>query len=406
MPEKLLVRSVWLERDVNLLEILPDANPMSWVRRAKGIVAWGETARGEFIGTERFSRAHKWWKDFAANLQVEDLVQTQGSGPIAFASFAFDAFSEPSLVVVPKYLVGRNEIGSWLTIFGEADLAKTTEQIFNQKYPVSSPGNLTFSSGALSDDKWQAAVANAISRIENGELDKIVLAKDELVTSERVIDPRYLMQNLAKKFDECWTFSVAGLVGATPELLVRKESEQVLSRVLAGTIARSSDSRQMAQQLLASEKDISEHEFAVKSVADALALHCTNMTVPSEPVVLTLANLAHLATDVRGVLVDDAPALALAGSLHPTAAVCGTPKSRARVLISELEQMDRGRYAGPVGWFDSAGNGEFGIALRCAQVSNNSARIFAGAGIVSGSNPESELREIETKLTAIKSSLS
>ncbi len=231
------------------------------------------------------------------------------------------------------------------------------------------------------------------------------MAKDEVVISENLIDPRFLMKNLAKNFDECWTFSVAGLVGATPELLIRKENEQVLSRVLAGTIAISDDSKQMAEQLLASEKDISEHEFAVKSVADALALHCTNMTVPSDPVVLTLANLAHLATDVRGVLVDNAPALALAGALHPTAAVCGTPKSRARVLISELEQMDRGRYAGPVGWFDSEGNGEFGIALRCAHISENSARLFAGAGIVAGSNPQSELHEIETKLTAIKSSL-
>lgn len=406
MTEKMLVRSVWLERDVNLLEILPDANPMSWVRRSKGIVAWGETARGEFIGTERFSRAHKWWRDFVSNLAVEDLVQTQGSGAIAFASFAFDAFNEPSLVIVPKFLVGRNEIGSWLTVFGEANLNEITQQIFNKNYSVTNPGQLSFSSGALSDDKWQAAVANAIGRIESGEIDKIVLAKDEIVKSEKNIDPRYLMKNLAKNFDECWTFSVAGLVGATPELLIRKENEQVLSRVLAGTIARGSDSKQMEQQLLASEKDIAEHEFAVKSVADALALHCTNMSVPSEPVVLTLANLAHLATDVRGVLVDDAPALALAGALHPTAAVCGTPKSRARVLISELEQMDRGRYAGPVGWFDSAGNGEFGIALRCAQISQNSARLFAGAGIVTGSNPECELQEIETKLTAIKSSLS
>lgn len=405
MSEKMLVRSVWLERDVNLLEILPDANPMSWVRRSKGIVAWGETTRGEFIGTERFSRAHKWWRDFVSNLEVQDLVQTQGSGAIAFASFAFDAYSEPSLVIVPKYLVGRNEIGSWLTVFGEADLNQAASEIFNKKYSVNSPGALNFASGVLSDDKWQAAVASAIGRIENGEIDKIVLAKDEVVSSERAIDPRYVMRNLARNFDECWTYSVAGLVGATPELLIRKENEQVLSRVLAGTIARGSDSQQMAQQLLASEKDISEHEFAVKSVADSLALHCTNMTVPSEPVVLTLANLAHLATDVRGVLVDDAPALALAGALHPTAAVCGTPKSRARVLISELEQMDRGRYAGPVGWFDSEGNGEFGIALRCAQISENSARLFAGAGIVSGSNPESELQEIETKLTAIKSSL-
>jgi menaquinone-specific isochorismate synthase len=405
MSEKMSVRSIWLERDVNLLEILPDTNPMSWVRRSKGLVAWGEVAKAEFIGTERFSRAHKWWRQFVSNLEVEDLVQAQGSGAIAFASFAFDAFSEPSLVVVPKYLVGRNEIGAWLTVFGEGDLSEISADILKNSYQVEKPLNINYQSGALSDDKWQAAVINAISRIESGEIDKIVLAKDLLAVSQNQIDPRYLLKNLANNFNECWTFSVASLVGATPELLVRKENEQVLSRVLAGTIARGEDSNQMAQTLLASEKDISEHEFAVKSVADALALHCTDMTVPGEPVVLTLANLAHLATDVRGVLVDDAPALALAGSLHPTAAVCGTPKSRARILIGELEQMDRGRYAGPVGWFDSEGNGEFGIALRCAQLDKNTARLFAGAGIVAGSNPESELKEIETKFTAVKSSL-
>lgn len=405
MFEKMSVRSIWLERDINLLEILPDTNPMSWVRRSKGLVGWGEVARSEFIGTERFSRAHKWWRQFVSNLEVADLVQTQGSGAIAFASFPFDAFSESSLVIVPKYLVGRNETGAWLTVFGEGDLSEITSSILKKSYQIEKPANITYQSGALSDDKWQAAVINALSRIESGEIDKIVLAKDQIALSENIIDPRYLLQNLAKNFDECWTFAVANLVGATPELLVRKENEQVLSRVLAGTIARGDDSNQMAQRLLASDKDVSEHEFAVKSVADALALHCTDMSIPSEPVVLTLANLAHLATDVRGVLVDDASALALAGSLHPTAAVCGTPKSRARILISELEQMDRGRYAGPVGWFDSVGNGEFGIALRCALLNKNTARLFAGAGIVAGSNPDSELKEIETKLTAVKSSL-
>jgi menaquinone-specific isochorismate synthase len=308
-------------------------------------------------------------------------------------------------VIVPKYVVGRNEIGSWLTIFGDGDINEVSNQIFTQKFTVASPTNLRYQTGALSDDKWQAAVTNAIERIENSEIDKVVLAKDLIAVSDTAIDPRYLMKNLAKNFDECWTFAVAGLVGATPELLVRKDNEQVLSRVLAGTIARSSDSNQMAQALLASEKDIAEHEFAVKSVADALALHCTDMSVPPAPVVLTLANLAHLATDVRGVLVDNAPALALAGSLHPTAAVCGTPKSRARVLIGELEQMDRGRYAGPIGWFDASGNGEFGIALRCAQLQSNAARLFAGAGIVAGSDPASELKEIETKFSAVTSCL-
>jgi len=198
-----------------------------------------------------------------------------------------------------------------------------------------------------------------------------------------------------------------GLVGATPELLIRRSGDAVLSRVLAGTIRRdeSATDSELATTLLTSGKDLEEHEFAVSSVATSLALHCTDMNVPTNPRVLRLSNVAHLATDISGTLVDSAPALVLAGSLHPTAAICGTPTGRAKSLIQELEQMNRNRYTGPVGWINAKGDGELGIALRCAEINGNTARLFAGCGIVSESNPEDELAESNAKFIAMRDAL-
>src|SRR5690349_6014399 len=155
----------------------------------------------------------------------------------------------------------------------------------------------------------------------------------------------------------CWTFHVDGLFGATPEMLVRRERGLVTSRVLAGTIRRTGDDTRdlaLAASLARSSKDLEEHEYAVRSVAEALEPHCTSMNVPEAPFVLHLANVMHLATDVAGVLADGATSLGLAASLHPSAAVCGTPTPVAAVAIAELEHMDRGRYAGPVGWMDAS----------------------------------------------------
>ena len=167
----------------------------------------------------------------------------------------------------------------------------------------------------------------------------------------------------------CWTFSVDGLIGATPEMLVRLEKGLVTSRVLAGTIRRTGDDAHdlaLAAALARSSKDLEEHEYAVRSVADALAPHCSSMNVPETPFVLHLPNVMHLATDVAGVVADGATRARPRDALHPSAAVCGTPTDVALGVIRALEGMDRGRYAGPVGWFGADGDGEFGIALRCA----------------------------------------
>ena len=200
-------------------------------------------------------------------------------------------------------------------------------------------------------------------------------------------------------------------MGATPELLLRLSRKMVTSRVLAGTISKTGDDERdlaLAASLARSSKDLEEHEYAVRSVAQALEPFCTSTNVPESPFVLHLANVMHLATDVTGALAEKlahVDAFSILEQLHPSAAVCGTPRTIAAELINEIEGVSRGRYAGPVGWIDAAGDGELGIALRCGQINDNSIRIFAGCGIVAGSNPDKELAESEAKLIPMRSAL-
>jgi len=403
------IRTIELGNKLDLLSILPNrpSNELfSWVRNNRGIVAWGINSRENFSGTERFSRAHRWWKEFVDNSYIKDEVKTSGSGPIAFVSFSYSS-DDSSVVIVPEIVVGQNAEKTWLTVIGDLDIESIKNEILSSGEKPIKPINITWEQGSVSTEVWQEKVKDAVRRIANNEIDKVVLARDINAISENEIDIRYVLQNLSSTFPECWTFSVDNLVGATPELLIRKTGEEVLSRVLAGTIKRStndSDS-EIASTLLKSDKDLEEHEFAVTSVATSLALHCTDMKIPTTPRILKLSNVAHLATDISGTLVDGAPALVLAGSLHPTAAICGTPTGRAKALITELEMMDRNRYTGPVGWINANGDGELGIALRCAEVIENKARLFAGCGIVSGSTPEDELAESNAKFIAMKDAL-
>ena len=403
------VRTVELPNKVDLISLIPDRptnEVFSWVRNNQGIVAWGVNTKENFTGSERFSRAHRWWKEFVDNSSIRDEVLTSSSGALAFVSFSFLS-ENSSVVVVPEIIVGQNNEKTWLTVIGDIDIEKIKGELYSPKNLPKSPGKLTWSEGSISIEEWQKGVQKAVDRINNKELDKVVLTRDINAESTEVIDSRYLLTKLINAYPECWSFSVDGLVGATPELLIRRTGNLVLSRVLAGTIRRdetTSDS-DLTTTLLESGKDLEEHEFAVSSVATSLALHCTDMQVPTKPRVLRLSNVAHLATDISGTLVDAAPALVLAGSLHPSAAICGTPTDRAKSLIQELEQMNRNRYTGPVGWINSKGDGELGIALRCAEISENKARLFAGCGIVSESTPADELAESNAKFLAMREAL-
>ncbi len=387
-----------------LIERLPATDPLAWVRNGDGLIGWGVAARLEVRGNERFSRAQRWWTTLIEQMQVDDRVSMPGTGPVAFGSFAFDPEAATSVIVVPQVIVGRRSGQAWMTVIGSEPRSLP---------PVTAPErpeSVRWSEGSRSVIEWQQLVTDAVERIRAGELDKVVLARDVVATVDGPLDPRHLLRNLADRYPSCWTFSIDGLIGATPELLVRRTGDLVTSRVLAGTVRRRGDVQtdaSLAQRLLASDKDTEEHEYAVESVARALAAHCTDLEVPDRPHVLELANVQHLATDVTGRLADSAPVLALAASLHPTAAVCGTPTERAMAMIREIEGLDRARYAGPVGWFDAHGDGEFGIALRCAEVDveARTVRSFAGCGIVAGSQPDLELAETVAKLAPIRDAL-
>ena len=385
----------------DLLARLPRTGGLAWLRNGDGLIGWGEAARLEVHGPDRFATAAQWWAEQVAGMQVDDLVTVPGSGPVAFASFAFSDGPEKSLIVVPQVIVGRRDGAAWMTAI---DGAATDVEV----EPVLPIGDIAWSDGQVGAARYEAAVAQAVALIASGALDKVVLARDLVASAQHDVDLRALLGPLAANYPHCWTFAVDSLVGATPELLVRRTDDHVVSRVLAGTIGRGADAvtdAQHAAELLGSAKDRSEHTMSVRSVAEALGPYCSDLVVPRSPEIVRLANVQHLQTDVTGRLNNGETALDLAAALHPTAAVCGTPTGAARAAIAELEGMDRGRYAGPVGWVDARGDGAFGIALRCAEVTGSQLRLYAGAGIVTGSVPANELAETQQKLLAMRDAL-
>lgn len=394
----------------DLLSLVPANGALAWVRDGEGLIGWGESARLVVRGRERFSRAQRWWTDVIRHAEINDEVQIPGSGIVSFASFAFEPGR--SVVVIPHIVVGRSGDKTWVTAITDAhEPVENPLMLLTPREDFAPMGEITWEEGTQPVAKWQRAISEVVEKINRGEVDKVVLARDVVARSTELIDIRNLLTRLSNSYRECWAFAVDGLVGATPEMLVKRRGDRVTSRVLAGTVRRGEDKNQdanLAEALLASDKDQEEHEYAVSSVAQALANHCTNLDVPEEPRLLRLPNVQHLATDITGLLADEIPVLTLAASLHPTAAVCGTPTERAANIIRAVEGMERDRYAGPVGWMDAKGDGEFGIALRCGEIDSDDPRkirLFAGCGIVAGSDPISELAESAAKLKPMRHAL-
>jgi menaquinone-specific isochorismate synthase len=404
----LVVRTVALDLPAaDILDVLPLGDPVAWLRRGEGMVAWGRAAELRTRGTTRFADADKWWTETTSRAVVRDEVGEPGTGLVCFGTFAFADEPGESVLVVPEIVVGRRAGVTWLTTIGRGSTATPVVRVADQPAP---PVDVAFADGALDSERWMSVVADAVARINAGGLEKVVLARDLVATADAPIDVRWPLRRLAEDYPMCWTFHVDGLFGATPEMLVRRERGLVTSRVLAGTIRRTGDDGAdlaLAATLARSSKDHEEHEYAVRSVAEALEPHCSSMNVPEAPFVLHLPNVMHLATDVTGVVHDAATvsSLELAASLHPSAAVGGTPTTVATDLISEIEGMDRGRYAGPVGWMDGAGDGEWALALRSAEVHGDTVRLFAGCGIVADSDPEAELAEAQAKFLPVRDAL-
>ncbi len=385
--------------EVDLLAALPAAaDAAAWVCGGDGLVGWGVAAECRPSGPDRFSEAARWWREQCGLLDVRDEVRIPGSGPVAFTSFAFADDPGHSRIVVPEVVLGRRGAERWITTFGDTG--------WRAPEPVATPQGVRYAEGELPVAEYRARIAEAIRRIQAGKLDKVVLAHDLLATTDEALDPRHLLTCLAARYPSCWTFAVDGLIGATPELLLSRTGEEVAARLLAGTAwPAGKGGEDPGAELLSSAKNRAEHAYGVDSLIAALGPFCRQLHVPESPRVLRLANVTHLASDVTGTLAGETSLLELAGRVHPTAAVGGAPTAEALSTIGELERMDRGRYAGPVGWLDCRGNGELGVALRCAQLDGATARLYAGGGIVADSQPDAEVAEAEAKFAPIREAL-
>ncbi|KIH96746.1 isochorismate synthase [Streptomonospora alba] len=408
----LTVRTVPLDEAPDLIARLPPTAPLAWLRRGEGLAGWGEAARVELAaedrarGTGRFADASAALERLMAGADVSDEIGLPGSGPVAFGGFTFDARSPGSVLVIPRVVVGHRGGRSWLTTVvpsgeGQPDVSAPAP-------PPAPVGPLVWHAGSRTAEEWASAVAAAVERIRAGELDKVVMARDVVAEARGGIDPRTLLARLARDYPDCYTFAVDGMVGATPELLLRREGDEVASLVLAGTRPRGATPKEdarLAEELRESAKDREEHRYAIDSLRATLAPLCASVEAPERPGLLRLANVQHLASPARARLRPGASTLDVVAAMHPTAAVGGTPTGAAVQMIRDLEGMDRGRYAGPVGWIDGAGNGEWGIALRCAHVEGSGARLFAGCGIVAGSDPAAESAESDSKLRVMREAL-
>ncbi len=427
----LAVETTPLDDVRQLIPFLDSRHPLVWLRKGEGIAGIGEALRLEFTGPDRIREASRVWRETAALATVEDAVHTPGTGLVAFGTFAFaDDSAATSTLIVPEIVLGRRAGRSWITRIRRIDdtgdpTADQTTSGAGAQAPGSSAASrrpttnaplpqptafgdeyrLSLLPGALGGEGYKAAVASAVERIREHGLSKVVLARDLGGHLPRESDVRRALVELALGYPECWTFAVDGLIGSSPETLVRVHHGTVTARVLAGTVSRGRDAASdtaAAASLTASAKDQGEHRFAVSSVLDALGPHSADLEADDEPFTLKLPNLWHLATDIAGTLSDGSSSLDLAEALHPTAAVAGTPRRDALALIHELEPFDRGRYAGPVGWVGGDGDGEWAIALRCAQLTDDGdLTAYAGAGIVADSDPERELAETTMKFRPV-----
>jgi len=381
-----------------LAAVGPQPDGFAWLHDGAGLVTSGVAARVRVrrgAGPGRLDEAAAQVAALLAGIESDDPVRVPGSGPLAVGALGFSDDGEVELIV-PAVVVGLTRMGqAWITETGPS-------------LPIPAPAAATPLPSRFVVDghglrpRWGEMIDSALARIASGELSKVVLTREVTVEADRPFDVATILTRLRGGHPTCFTFAAGGLVGATPELLVRRRDALVVSRPMAGTAPRGDtldDDRRLLAKMRSSNKEGREHRVVVDAVRAALAPVCEEVSASAQPEVARLATVAHLATTVAGRLKTPWPsALALAGILHPTPAVAGSPRPAALAAIAELENFDRRGYTGPVGWVDSRGDGDWAVALRCAHIDGAVARLYAGAGIVAGSSAGAEWAETQAKL--------
>jgi isochorismate synthase len=403
---RLVARTTRLDHDVDLLTVA-GGDGLLFARDRLGFAGRGAALR---VGRAEAAEA-------LAAIRADDDVARPGTGPVAFGALPFLP-GAPAELLVPEVLVARDADGTrWLTtvspVDGPApDPGEAAARVARPETgaPATAPGPGAFEvRSSRPPAAWTDAVATATARIRAGELDKVVLAREVVVTADAPIPVATVLLRLAQGYPGCFLYLVDGFCGASPELLVSRSGDLVRAQPMAGTAPRRGDptaDAQLAASLLASPTYRQEHQVTIDAVHDTLLTFSSYVDYEPEPSVVPLANVQHLATTVEGRLSHPpASVLELVDALHPTPAVCGRPRDAALAVIAELEDLDRGRYAGAVGWVDAAGNGQWAVSIRGAAIDGPVARIVAGNGIVGDSDPATELIETRAKLQAMLSAV-
>ena len=336
--------------------------------------------------------------------------------PIALGALAFDRRADGRLVVPVLTVLAPIDGAPSVILVGTRDrvdellreLDGGLPEIVTGEgdEPTAPPDEFRLASARPHQDFLNRVTA-ALAEIRSGRLDKVVLAREVTVHANRPLRQADLLGRLRALHPSCTAFAIDGFIGATPELLIRRSGGRIASHPLAGTAARSGDAeadQAAAAALMASDKERSEHQAVVDAISSALAPVVQQLEVPARPEIFELRNVSHLGTPITGTLAERdgafPSALELVGLLHPTPAVAGTPVDLALDYLAKLEELDRDRYAGPVGWVDARADGEWYLGIRSAIVEESSARLFAGVGIVADSDPAEELAETQLKLQA------
>lgn len=376
------------------LDSLVGTGDTLFVRGNAGFAGVGELASGSHAEIRRF----------LGDVRIDDTTSRPGPPVVAIGWQSFDGTR--GRATIPRVCFARSEDGAtWVTFPTDAEAA-VTHALASDPPPQVDPASYIVRPG-VPVERYMQAVTIARDAVRRGDLDKAVIARDILVEASNPIDLRSLLRRLRSSFGSCYRYSVDGLVGASPELLVERVGNIVRSHPLAGTTPRTGDpttDERLSADLRASAKNQVEHRIVIDMVHDTLLPWCSYLDWQPEPDVVAVANVQHLGTRVEGHLSEPLPhVLELMGALSPTPALGGHPRARALELIASCEGLDRGRYGGAVGWFDGHGDGTWAVTIRCAEFSDDwkRARLFAGGGIVADSVPSAELAETQAKFQAM-----
>lgn len=380
----------------------------------------------------RYSNIEKEWQGLLDNSVIQCEKEIPMTGPILFGAFSFDYNKSQSLLwdhfgdnffYVPHYMISNINGETYFTTNilcspGEDIKRFTTtfeigEQLWQASlYDVSFDKNVLMTKREVEPNEWKQQVAEAVKTLKSSDMDKIVLARELRLTYEQTISSDAVLAHLLEEQASSYIYSLESasdcFIGATPERLVKKEKNHVLSTCLAGSIARGKTEEEdwtLGTQLLADPKNLIEHQYVVKMITNVLQPLCKELNVPHSPVLMKIKHIQHLFTPVTAMCNDDISIFRLVKELHPTPALGGLPQEEAVEWIRENESLERGLYGGPIGWVDAYGNGEFAVALRNALLQGKEASLFAGCGIVEDSNPEDEYQETWIKFKPMLNAL-